>query len=161
MRGGATSLALLFAALGIALSFAPRKVWGPSLLALLLALAALPFLPLPHAWLEGVFLGCWISVIGTAASVQVFHKVSACAAFILSINAGAWSSAAADLSGSHLNLLEALPWASILWPASWVARRYGSIPIKVVSSWLIAIAALSGVLQFLPVTPGYLPDHLE
>ncbi len=161
MRGGVTPLVLLFAALGVALSIAPRTIWGPSLLALLLALAAFAFLPLPHAWLEGVFLGCWISVIGTAASVQVFHKVSACAAFILSINTGAWSSAVADLSGSHLNLLEALPWATIVWPASWVVRRYGSIPIKIVSSWLIAIAALSGVLQFLPATPGYLPDHME
>jgi len=30
-----------------------------------------------------------------------------------------------------------------------------------VSSWVIAIAALAATLQLLPVTPGYLPDHLE
>jgi uncharacterized membrane protein len=28
-------------------------------------------------------------------------------------------------------------------------------------SWLIAIVVLVVALRFLPVTPGYLPDHLE
>lgn len=161
MRGGITPPALLFASLGLALTFSPRSAWAPSLLALLSTLAALTFLPMPRAWLGGVFLGCWISVAATAGSVQLFHKVAFCAALILSINAGAWASAVAHLSGSRFDLLEALPCVLILWPASWVAARYGPIPLKVVSSWLIAIAALSSMLQFLPVTPGYLPDHLE
>jgi hypothetical protein len=30
-----------------------------------------------------------------------------------------------------------------------------------ICSWLIAVALLMAVLRFLPVTPGYLPDHLE
>jgi hypothetical protein len=28
-------------------------------------------------------------------------------------------------------------------------------------SWLIAVLILVVALRFLPVTPGYLPDHLE
>jgi hypothetical protein len=35
------------------------------------------------------------------------------------------------------------------------------IVVKVVSSWLIAVAVLAATLQFLPVTPGYMPDHLD
>jgi len=31
----------------------------------------------------------------------------------------------------------------------------------VMSSWVIAVAVLALTLQLLPVTPGYLPDHLE
>jgi hypothetical protein len=46
-------------------------------------------------------------------------------------------------------------------PASWTVRRHDSIPVKVVSSWVIAIAVLAITLQLLPVTPGYLPDHME
>jgi hypothetical protein len=57
--------------------------------------------------------------------------------------------------------LKALPCVLIFLPASWVAGRYGSIPVKVVSSWVIAVAVLAAALQLLPVTPGYLPDHLE
>jgi hypothetical protein len=33
--------------------------------------------------------------------------------------------------------------------------------LKVLASWLIAIAVLVASLSFLPVTPGYQPDHLE
>jgi hypothetical protein len=161
MRGGATPPALLFAALGLGLAFTPRDAWAPSLLAVLVTLVALLFVPIPRAWLEGVFLGCWISVIVTAASVHLARRLSGRAALLLSINAGIWATAVTGLSGSPLDLVKALPCALILWPAAWVMSRYGSIPLKVTSSWLIAIAALAAALQLLPVTPGYMPDHLE
>jgi hypothetical protein len=161
MRGGIAPLALLFAALGLALAFSPRSVWSASLLVLLLTLTVITCLPMPRAWVEGIYLGCWISVMLTAGSLQLFRGVAAGAALILSINAGAWAGAIARISGSRSGLLETLPFVLIAWPGSWVAGRYGPIPLKVVSSWIIAIAVLSGMLQFLPVTPGYLPDHLE
>jgi hypothetical protein len=40
-------------------------------------------------------------------------------------------------------------------------RRGLRLAVKVVVSWLIAIALLNAVLRLLPVTPGYLPDHVE
>ena len=45
--------------------------------------------------------------------------------------------------------------------AARVASRRVPIAPKVVSSWLIAVALLAVTLQLIPVTPGYLPDHLE
>jgi hypothetical protein len=41
-----------------------------------------------------------------------------------------------------------------------VAKRLAII-VKISSSWLIAVAILALTLQFLPVTPGYVPDHLD
>jgi hypothetical protein len=41
------------------------------------------------------------------------------------------------------------------------ARRACALAVKVVVSWLVAIALLNAALHFLPVTPGYLPDHVE
>jgi hypothetical protein len=161
MRGGVVPPALLFVALGLALAFAPRSAWAPSLLALFATLGALTFLPVPQVWLEGVFLGCWISVIATAASVHLVRGLSPRAALALSLNAGVWASAVVCLSGSRLDLLKALPWVLIVLPASWVVGRHSSIPVKVVSSWVIAVAVLAATLQLLPVTPGYLPDHME
>jgi uncharacterized membrane protein len=35
------------------------------------------------------------------------------------------------------------------------------IGLRVVVSWLIAVAVLVAALRFLPVIPGYVPDHLE
>lgn len=161
MRGGVLPPALLFASLGLALAFAPRRAWGASLLALFATLGVFSLPPVPRAWLEGVFLGCWISVIATAASVHLVRGVKPWMAIALSVNAGVWASAVVSVSGSRLDLLRALPCVLLALPASWAVARHTSIPVKVVSSWVIAIAVLAATLQLLPVTPGYLPDHLE
>jgi hypothetical protein len=131
------------------------------LVALVASLGALIFLPVPEIWREAVFLGCWISVIVTAATVHFARGQNRWATVALSLNAGLWASAVISLSGSRIDLLEALPCVLIFFPASWIVARYGSIPVKVVSSWIIAVAILSATLQLLPVTPGYLPDHIE
>jgi hypothetical protein len=161
VRGGAVPPALLFVALGLALAFAPRRIWAPSLAMLVTSLVAFMFLPVPRGWLEGVFLGCWTSVIVTAASVHLVRGLTPCAALVLSLNAGFWASTVVSLSGSRLDLLKALPCVLILFPAAWVVARHAAIPVKVVSSWVIAVAVLAACLHLLPVTPGYLPDHLE
>jgi len=161
MRGGVVPPALLLVALGLALAFAPRRAWAPSLLALFGTLAIFTLCPVPQAWLEAVFLACWISVIVTAASVHLVGGLNACAAVALSLNAGVWASAVVCLSGSRLDLFKALPCVLIFLPASWLVGRHASIAVKVASSWVIAIAILAATLQLLPVTPGYLPDHME
>ena len=119
------------------------------------------FLPVPRTWLEGIFLGLWISVIATAASVHLVRGLSPHGALLLSVNAGVWASAVVCVSGSRVDLLRALPCLLSFLPASWVVSRQHSIPVKVLSSWVIAVAVLAATVQLLPVTPGYLPDHLE
>jgi hypothetical protein len=161
MRGGVLPPAMLFVALGLVLAFAPRRAWVPSFLALFATLGACTFLPVPQVWLEGVFLGCWITVILTAANVHLVRGLPPWAALALSVNTGVWASAVVSVSGSRLDLLTALPCVFILLPASWAVARRAPIAVKVVSSWVIAVAVLAVTLQLLPVTPGYLPDHLE
>ncbi len=161
MRVGGVPAALLFVALGLALASAPRNARPWSLLALVATLGVFTFVPLPQAWLESVFLGCWIAVIATAATVHLVRGLGLLAAVVLSVNAGIWASAVISLSGSRFDLLRALPCFLVVLPASWVAQRYDSVPVKVVSSWIIAVAVLAITLQLLPVSPGYLPDHLE
>jgi hypothetical protein len=41
------------------------------------------------------------------------------------------------------------------------ALTWALVGAATICSWLIAILVLVTVLRFLPVTPGYLPDHLE
>lgn len=161
MRGGVVPPALLFVALGLALAFASCRVRTLSVALLFFTVAVLSFFPVPRAWLEGVFLGCWLSVIITAACVHLRRGLAWWAAVALSLNAGIWACGVVSLSASRLDLLKALPCVLIALPASWVIARYASIPVKVLSSWVIAVAFLAASLQFLPVTPGYLPDHLE
>ena len=46
-------------------------------------------------------------------------------------------------------------------PTVWSVDRRVVMALRVVASWLMAIAMLGAMLQFIPVTPGYLPDHME
>jgi hypothetical protein len=161
LRGGALPPALLCAALGLALAFAPRRAWGRSLFALAVTATALSIAPVPPGWIEGVFLGCWMSVAASAAAVHLPKGLSSRAAFALSLNAGFWSGAVVALAGARLDLLGALPCVLVLLPAALIVGWRAPIVVKVVSSWLIAVAVLAATLQFLPVTPGYMPDHLD
>jgi hypothetical protein len=161
LRGGPLPPALLLAALGLALAFAPCRAWGPSLGTLTTTAVALAFAPVPPGWLEGVFTGCWISVAASAATVHLPRGLDLRWALVLSLNAGFWSGAVVALAGSRLDLLKALPCVLVFLPAAWIVGRRAPIVVKVVSSWLIAVAVLAATLQFLPVTPGYLPDHME
>jgi hypothetical protein len=83
------------------------------------------------------------------------------AALGLSLNTGVWAGVVVSPSGTRLDLLKAPPWVLILFPAAWLVNRYASIPVKVLSSWIIVIAVLAATLPLLPVTPGYLPDHVD
>ena len=82
-------------------------------------------------------------------------------ALALSVNAGVWAGAVIALATSKMDLIEALPLVLCAWPLAWVRRRGQAIVLKVLASWLIGVAVLAATLQFLPVTPGYLPDHVD
>jgi glucan phosphoethanolaminetransferase (alkaline phosphatase superfamily) len=97
----------------------------------------------------------------SAATVHLPRGLDLRWALVLSLNAGVWSGAVVALAGSRLDLLKALPCVLVFLPAAWIVGRRAPIVVKVVSSWLIAVAVLAATLQFLPVTPGYLPDHME
>ena len=162
MRGGALPPALLFVALGLSLAFAPRRARVPGLLALLASVGAFSFMPIPQSWLEGVYLAFWTSVIATAASVHFVRGLALpSVAPALALNAGIWASAVVRLSGAPIDLLHALPFVLVLFPARWLVVRYTAVPAKVLASWVIAVAVLAAALQLMAVTPGYLPDHLE
>ena len=161
MRGGVLPPALLCAAVGLALAFAPRRAWLPSLVTLTTTTVVLAALPIPGEWLEGVFLGCWASMAATAAAVHLPRGMTASGAVGLSFNAGLWSGAEVALAGSRPDIGKVLCCVLLLIPALFIVRRHAPIIVKVVASWLIAVAILAATLQFLPVTPGYLPDHLD
>jgi hypothetical protein len=161
LRGGALPPALLCSALGLALAFAPRRAWVASLVALAATAAALDLMPVPRAWLEAVFFGGWMSVAASAAMVHLSRGLSRGAALALSLNAGIWSGAETALAGSGADLAKALGCVLLLLPAALIVGCRAPVIVKVVSSWLIAVAILAATLQFLPVTPGYLPDHLD
>jgi hypothetical protein len=161
MRGGALPPALLAAALGFALAFVPRR-FAPIAIALFAILAiAASFLSISEDLADPIFYGCWASVIATAACVHLPKGLPRNAGLILAANAGAWTGALIAVAGAPLDLLKALPWVAVCFPAAWVIGRGGQIAVKVVASWLIAVALLAAALPTVTPTPGYAPDHME
>ena len=161
MRDAALPAALLCTAFGLALAFAPRRAWGSSLAALAVTSAVFAFSPAITGGLDFALLGCWMSAAASAGTVYLPRGVNSRGAFVLSLNTGFWSGVVVAFAGSRADLLKALPCALAFIPALLFVRRRAPIVVKVVSSWLIAVSILAATLPLLPVTPGYMPDHLD
>ncbi len=160
MRGGVVPPALMFAALACMLAFAPAERRLAATLAAVAAALAFAQLPLPPKLVEVAFLGCWASLIVTAAMVHFSRNLIGYRPLAFAINAGAWAGATVAVAGTTRDLAAAAPWLALVFPGAWLVTTGRGVAVKVVSSWLIAIALLAAVLPIVP-TPGYTPDHLE
>ncbi len=161
MRGGALPPALLFAALGLALSFAPRRTIALAAVLAILAAIGASFLRVATSWEDPIFLGCWIGVAIAAASVHIPGGVRQAWAVILALNSGLWAGAVIAAAAPKHDLLIAPLAVLVCVPGAWLVATGRGIAVKVAASWLIAIGVLSLCLQFAPTTPGYKPDHMD
>jgi hypothetical protein len=163
MRGGALPPALLMAALGFALAFAPRGAWSRAVLAAALTSAA-TWVALGNgrgAPLEEVaFLGLWGSIAITAVLVHMPRGPSHMLALAAGANAGLWSGAVVAVAGKPIDLAIALPCTLLCFVARPIIARGLGVGVKVAASWLIAVAILAALLPLTP-TPGYRPDHMD
>lgn len=159
MRGAALPAALLCAALGLMLARARWRMLGLALLLLCTSAFAATFLPIRDHAVEMAFAGCWTSIILLAAAVHL-RGVPPWLAVAASLDAGLWAGAVIAAEGARLDLSRALPAFALCIPAHLAWRRGWDIPVKVVSSWLIAVALLAALLPTTP-TPGYVPDHMD
>lgn len=160
MRGGVWPPALLCAALGLALGFAPVRVRLPALLVLVGVAVAASRLTFPTAWHEAIFAGCWISVVLAALAVHRREMASLLPAVALAANTGLWAGSVVAIAGTDRDLAQALPVALLAFPAAWLVGHRGGIAVKVAASWLVAVAILVAALPMV-ATPGYVPDHME
>ncbi len=107
---------------------------------------------------EGAFAAAWIATIASAAVILLGGRISRVLTLPMAVAVGA----VMGLLGPDWRIpivLAALPIVVIA--ARFVVARHWALAIKVVAGWLLAIATLNAALAMLPVTPGYLPDHLE
>ncbi len=107
-----------------------------------------------------VFAGLWLSMIAAALLVYLPVRRWSIAALPLSLNAGFWLGACASLTGNVAALVIGVLPLFIVIPARMLTIGKFSIALKVIASWMIAIASLSLFVTLIP-TPGYKPDHME
>lgn len=160
MRGGFLPPAILIAALGIALAFIPIR--RASLAALLLVFVAILvwLLGPPVRWIEPIFVGCWLSVIANVLLVHRPERLPPAIFFGAAANAGVWAGAVTAVSGERRDLAIALPMVLLFAVGRPIVLRGWSIGLKVLASWLAAVAILATMVSLTP-TPGYKPDHME
>lgn len=151
---------MLFLALGLALAFVPPRLAVRCALVAAVAAVVVWVLAPPAELIEIVFVGCWASVIATAAATYLPRPLRPGLADVVAANAGGWAGAVAAVAGRGQDLALALPLVLVFVIGRLLVLRGWSVPIKVVASWLIAIATLAAMLPLIP-TPGYVPDHMD
>lgn len=159
MNGGLVPLLLLSATIGLMLAFVPqRSAW---LALVVFAIAAFSGWAVPLELSPPlVFTALWLSAIVAAILVYVPNARWSPAVLPLCVNAGFWLGACAALSGNLAVLALGIAPALVVIPARWLTQQKFDIVIKVIASWMIAIASLSLFVSLIP-TPGYKPDHME
>ncbi|MCY7399023.1 MAG: hypothetical protein LH466_09350 [Sphingomonas bacterium] len=159
MNGGLVPLMLLSATIGLMLAFVPgRRAW---LALATFAIAAVPGFAIPLGLSpQIIFTALWLSAIVAAILVYVPVARWSMAVLPLCLNAGFWLGASAALTGNRSALVLGLLPILVAIPGRWLTHRKFDIVIKVVASWMIAIASLSLFVSLSP-TPGYKPDHME
>ena len=160
MRDGALPAALLCAALGLLLAYAPRKALAPAALALVIFALVVFAVGIPVRWEEAAFFGCWASIVVMAASIHIRGGPGFAWPVVLAANAGVWAGAVLSVAGRSTDLAIALPWILLVVPALWVRKTRIGLAIKIIASWLGAVAILAAAIPLTP-TPGYAPDHRE
>ncbi|MDI1365559.1 MAG: hypothetical protein PSX79_11960, partial [bacterium] len=138
----------------------PRaRLWG----AIIFGLAALGIsvIELPPSTTDGIFLACWASILLTAATVHWPRGRTFVAIALLSVNAGVWAGAVLAATGKPIDRLVALPVVLLCLPGAWLVSRHWGLGVKVLASWLAAVAILGASLPLLTPTPGYVADHME
>lgn len=168
MNADAFAPSLLCAAYGMVLAFASPRVRHTGLaLAVMAMIAAVAMGMYSTRVLSAPMIeqlatqACWLGVVVCAVSVYLPAAVSRKIASLLAVCAGLCCGVAVSGQGDGIGLLRTLPWLLLSWPAAWLIDRGAALAVKVVCSWLLAVAVLAATLAWLPVTPGYLPDHLE
>lgn len=163
MMDGSLPMALLAAALGLALAFAPGRAGWLGVLGMAIAALIVGQITMAAALRPVAFAGLWISLAATALLVHAPRLLRGAGAALVGLNAGLWigsvaaTAAPRDAAGLGLALL---PAALALPVGRWLVDRGWGIAVKVAASWLLAVGLLAGLVSQTP-TPGFAPDHMD
>ncbi|MEO7277364.1 MAG: hypothetical protein ABIW33_05015 [Sphingomicrobium sp.] len=160
MNAGILPICLLFVAAGLTLSFASFRDALLAAAALIVAALIIASLNFPPSALEPVLVGLWASCIATVALMHLARRLGTGWAIATGLNAGGWAGALAALSSLRPPMLYSFPILLLALPGQWLVGRGYGIAVKVVGSWVVAVATLAIFVSLTP-TPGYKPDHMQ
>lgn len=116
-----------------------------------MALSAL--MPLPPCWAGPLLQAGWYCVMALAITLHL----PSLAGLPLALSVSAGLCAGAVMPSPYLAAIAVL----LIFPAALLIGSRSPVLAKILSGWLAAVALLSVSLEYLPVSPGYLPDHFD
>ena len=159
MTDSALPAAMVFAALGLMLSFAARTIAAISIaLAVLMAFAA------SHVGSDTIVhqaatIACWGVILIMAILTFWPRQWPALVIIAVSGAAGFVSGAVIEAAATPLKLWPTMVVVLVVLPATLAVERGYNIVPRVVMSWLLAVAMLAALLPYVVSHPGYIPDH--
>jgi hypothetical protein len=150
---------MVFAALGLMLSFVPRKTAAVGIiLAAVLAVAASQA-PLGATANDAAIMACWAVLAVLAARTYRPSRAARPSNLAISAAAGLVSGTAIAASATPSTLWQPMLAVLVVIPATIVVERGYAVAPRVVASWLVAVALLAALLPYVVVHPGYVADH--
>ena len=159
MTDSALPAAMVFAALGLMLSFAARTIAAISIaLAVLMAFAA------SHVGSDTIVhqaatIACWGVILIMAILTFWPRQWPATVTIAVSGAAGFVAGAVVEAAATPLKLWPTMVVVLVVLPATLAVERGYNIVPRVVMSWLLAVAMLAALLPYVVSHPGYIPDH--
>lgn len=162
MTGAMVAAGLLLAVVAFALAFSALRMAILSACgagAVCLVTVAL----VPTQLFQWAFAGCWLSLIGTSLLVYfpVAQRRFVWVSPVVAINGGLWAGTVIATEATSYDSLIVISVLILFLPARFLISMGWALVVKIITSWLLAVALLVGSIPLLVVHPGYLPDHRE
>lgn len=161
MRDGALPAVLLCLALGLLLAYVPARGRAAATAALIVVAVPIGGLALPVGWQTPLLLSCWGTTGLFVAGVYLSRAVPVAVAVASGLIGGVLAGAVTSEVGRVEVLAAALPCVLVAWPGSWLASRRWSIVLKILASWLLAVAVLSAGVALASGGANAGADHLD
>ena len=159
MTDSALPAAMVFAAMGLMLSFAARTIAALSIaLAVLMAFAA-SAVASDTIVNQAATIACWGVILVMAVLTFWPRQWPALVTIAVSGAAGFVAGAVIALAATPPKLWLAMLVILVVLPATLAVERGYNIVPRVVMSWLLAVAMLAALLPYVVSHPGYIPDH--
>jgi VanZ family protein len=151
--------AMVFAALGLMLSFVPRNTAVTAVaLAVFLALIASQ-VPIRAAFNDAAIMACWVAIAMLAIRTYWPGRAARLSTLAISAATGIASGIAIAASVAPSALWQPMLASLVVIPATVAVERGYAVAPRVVVSWLVAVAVLAALLPYVVTHPGYVADH--
>jgi hypothetical protein len=154
-------VAMLVATLALMLGFTSRRTAGMGLTIATGAALVSAQTTLPAAWSIALITVCSLGTVILVLLIFWPARLSRLIALVLSVVVGVITGLGHSLAAMPQNIYPALAAGALALPALVAIERGYAIAVRVVASWLVAIAVLAALLPYVVSHPGYVSEHRQ